>query len=250
MGYPKSGVPALKGIALAMQRVAEDVSDRDAWALAKRLELLAEGDVYWDEVAAVEEVEPKELGIEYLYDLTVDEHHNYVANGILVSNCMGTIHSNSARETIVRLESPPMNVPRIMIPALDVIIMQVRFHSRKKGTIRRITEIAEVSGMEGESVQLNKLYKYDPAKDELVPTGVPSRTLNTLAHHTGMSVSELELEKEKRKLILEWMIERGIRGIDEVGYYIRQFYIDEDALLKRIETESSTEISEQIKNLV
>ncbi len=128
---------------------------------------------------------------------------------------MGTIHSNSARETIVRLESPPMNVPRIMIPALDVIIMQVRFHSRKKGTIRRITEIAEVSGMEGgESVQLNKLYKYDPAKDELVPTGgVPSRTLNTLAHHTGMSVSELELEKEKRKLILEWMIERGgIRG--------------------------------------
>ncbi|WP_297090379.1 CpaF family protein [Thermococcus sp.] len=164
--------------------------------------------------------------------------------------CMGTIHSNSARETIVRLESPPMNVPKIMIPALDIIIMQVRFHSRKKGTIRRITEIAEISGIEGESVQLNKLYKYDPAKDELIPTGVPSRTLNTLAHHTGMSISELEFEKEKRKIILDWMIEKGIRSIEKVGYYIRQFYIDEEALLKKIQVESSIETSRQIKNII
>nr|WP_206203856.1 CpaF family protein [Thermococcus sp. 21S9] len=164
--------------------------------------------------------------------------------------CMGTIHANSARETIVRLESPPMNVPRIMIPALDIIIMQVRFHSRKKGTIRRVTEIAEVSGIEGESIQLNKLYKYDPAKDELVPTGVPSRTLNTLAHHTGMSIKEIELEIEKRKIVLEWMIENGIRSIDKVGYYIRQFYIDEEGLMKKIEASSSIETSKQIQRMM
>ncbi|ACJ17165.1 type II/IV secretion system ATPase [Thermococcus onnurineus NA1] len=164
--------------------------------------------------------------------------------------CMGTIHANSARETIVRLESPPMNVPKIMIPALDIIIMQVRFHSRKKGTIRRITEIAEISGVEGENIQLNKLYKYDPAKDELVPTGVPSKTLNALAHHTGMSMAELELEKEKRKIILDWMVEQGIRGIEKVGYYIRQFYVDEEALFKKIEAESDVETSRQIRNLI
>jgi flagellar protein FlaI len=241
---------ALRGIALALQRVAEDVNDDEAWVQAKRLGLIAEGDVYWDEVVSVEEVEPKELGIEYLYDLTVEDDHNYVANGILVSNCMGTIHANSARETIVRLESPPMSVPRIMIPALDIIIMQVRFHSRRKGTIRRVTEIAEVSGIEGESIQLNKLYKYDPAKDELVPTGVPSRTINNLAHHTGMSIKEIELEIEKRKVVLEWMIENGIRSIDEVGYYIRQFYIDEEGLMKKISASSSGEFSKQVQRLM
>ncbi|RKX45846.1 MAG: secretion system protein, partial [Thermotogae bacterium] len=95
---------ALRGIALAFQQVAEDVGDKEAWTMAKRLQLIAEGDVYWDEVISVEEVDPEELGIKYLYDLTVEDDHNYVANGILVSNCMGTIHSNSARETIVRLE--------------------------------------------------------------------------------------------------------------------------------------------------
>jgi len=164
--------------------------------------------------------------------------------------CMGTIHANSARETIVRLESPPMNVPRIMIPALDVVLMLVRFHSRKKGTIRRVTEIAEVSGIEGESVQLNKLYKYDAAKDELVSTGVPSRFMNILSQHTGMTPMELELEKEKRKLVLDWMIERGIRSIEEVGHYIREFYMDPESFLKRIERESTVELSQRAQKLM
>ncbi|WP_297500881.1 ATPase, T2SS/T4P/T4SS family [Thermococcus sp.] len=237
---------ALKGIALAFQRIAGDIGDEDAWIMAKRLQLIAEGDVYWDEVVSVEEVSPEELGVEYLYDLTVEDDHNYVANGILVSNCMSTIHANSARETIIRLESPPMNVPRIMIPALDIIIMQVRFHSRKKGTVRRVTEIAEVSSLEAESVQLNQLFKYDPIKDELVPTGVPSKTLATLAKHTGLSMREIEDEIEKRKLILEWMVENGIRSIDKVGHYIRMFYIDQESLLKRVQAESSVEVSERI----
>ncbi len=163
--------------------------------------------------------------------------------------CMSTIHSNSARETIVRLESPPMEVPRIMIPALDIIIMQVKYHSRKRGTFRRITEIAEVSGMEGESIQLNKLYKYDPVKDELVSTEVPSRFMNELARHTGISMSELELEREKRQIILEWMMERGIRSIKDVSHYIKMFYIDEGALLSRIEREGTQEVRARIREL-
>ena len=241
---------ALRGIALALQQVAKDIGDEEAWVMAKRLQLIAEGDVYWDEVISVEEVDPKELGIEYLYDLTVEDDHNYVANGILVSNCMGTIHSNSARETIVRLESPPMSVPRIMIPALDVIIMQVRFNNRKKGTIRRITEIAEVSGIEGESVQLNTIYKYNPAKDELYPTGVPSRFLNQLAEHTGLTMEELLEERRKREVVLQWMVEKGIRSIEEVGHYIREFYIDQEELLRRIERDASIELTEKVRTVI
>ncbi|WP_042698217.1 ATPase, T2SS/T4P/T4SS family [Thermococcus sp. PK] len=241
---------ALRGIALALQQVAKDIGDEEAWVMGKRLQLIAEGDVYWDEVVSVEEVDPRELGIEYLYDLTVEDDHNYVANGILVSNCMGTIHSNSARETIVRLESPPMSVPRIMIPALDVIIMQVRFNNRKKGTIRRITEIAEVSGIEGESVQLNTIYKYNPAKDELYPTGVPSRFLNQLAEHTGLTMEELLEERLKREVVLQWMVEKGIRSIEEVGHYIREFYIDHEELLRRIERDASIELTEKVRTVI
>jgi len=164
--------------------------------------------------------------------------------------CMGTIHSNSARETIVRLESPPMNVPRIMIPALDVIIMQVRFNNRKKGTIRRITEIAEISGIEGESVQLNTIYKYNPARDELYPTRVPSRVMNQLAEHTGLTTEELLEERLKREVVLQWMVEKGIRDIEEVGHYIREFYIDPEGIFAKIERDASIELSEKVRRVM
>ncbi len=65
-----------------------------------------------------------------------------------------------------------------------------------------------------------------------------------------MSVREIELEIEKRRLILEWMVEKGIRDIDKVGYYIRQFYIDEEWLLNKISAESDVETSKQIQALM
>jgi flagellar protein FlaI len=40
--------------------------------------------------------------------------------------CMGTVHANSAKETIVRLTSPPMEVPSLMLSGIDFIIIQKR----------------------------------------------------------------------------------------------------------------------------
>ncbi len=42
---------------------------------------LANSDIFWDEI-----VEIKELGIEDVYDMTVDEVHNFIANDIIVHN--------------------------------------------------------------------------------------------------------------------------------------------------------------------
>lgn len=47
----------------------------------QRLRDLAESDVYWDEVVSIEP-----LGMEQVYDLTVPETHNFVANDICVHN--------------------------------------------------------------------------------------------------------------------------------------------------------------------
>jgi replicative DNA helicase len=44
---------------------------------------LAESDVYWDEVVSI-----NELGIEDVYDATVENVHNFVANGIVVHNSL------------------------------------------------------------------------------------------------------------------------------------------------------------------
>lgn len=60
----------------------------------------------------------------------------------------GTLHSNDARETITRLTNAPMSVPNIMISAIDFIIMQNRIYRSDGVSFRRISEVAEVSGIE------------------------------------------------------------------------------------------------------
>lgn len=47
----------------------------------QQLQTLAQSDVFWDEIASIEE-----LGIEDVYDATVENVHNFVANDIIVHN--------------------------------------------------------------------------------------------------------------------------------------------------------------------
>ncbi len=131
--------------------------------------------------------------------------------------CMGTVHANDARETLVRLTNPPMDVPGVMLSALDLIITQKKIHDRRKGTIRRVTEVAEVTGVLEGKPQLVYLYEWDPVTDQIKPTGVPSNYLRTLERYTGLSHAELVEEMNKRKQFLEKLVEKGIRDIHSVS---------------------------------
>lgn len=146
----------------------------------------------------------------------------------------GTLHSNTARETITRLVNPPMNVPNIMIPALDFIIMQNRMYRPQGGSIRRITEVAEVVGMEEGNVQLNRVFEWNNVTDKVEYVGIASQTVRAIADLRGVSVTEVEEEIEKRRLVLEFMADKGIRAIEEVGNYINEYYRDSDELLERV----------------
>ena len=151
--------------------------------------------------------------------------------------CMGTVHSNSAAETITRLTEAPMTVPQIMIPALDVIVMQQRIYHRQKGQIRRVTEVAEVTGLEGDKPQLSRIFKWNPRADAVESTGVPSKIKRTIAEFSGMSGNDIEIEIEKRAAVLEWMKRQGIRNIFEVGRVIQEYYRDPVGTLKRVRAE-------------
>ena len=149
------------------------------------------------------------------------------------NGCLGTLHANTARETITRLTSAPMNVPKIMIPSLDFIFMQNRF-SYKGKTVRRITEIAEVVGIENGEVKINIIYEWDPRDDTIKPTGVPCVLKNKIAELRGVSLKEVDAEIERRKRVLEYMVENNLRSIKDVGRIIREYYVNAERLLQEI----------------
>jgi pilus assembly protein CpaF len=96
-----------------------------------------------------------------------------------------TVHANSPRDALARLETLvlmagmdlPLKVVRQQIAsAVDVIVQQTRL---KDGS-RKVTAITEVAGMEGETVVLTDVFKFDQTSvttegkvlGELKPTGI------------------------------------------------------------------------------
>ncbi len=146
-----------------------------------------------------------------------------------------SLHANNSRECITRLTNEPMNVPLIMIPALDLILMQSRMSRGDKGSIRRITEITEIGGVTEDTVALNKIYEWDPGKDELKSTGTPSKLKQDLAKQLGITVKDITEEIEKRKLVLDYLVKENIRELSKVRNWVEDYYNNSENTLKKIE---------------
>jgi flagellar protein FlaI len=137
--------------------------------------------------------------------------------------CLGTVHANSPEETIIRLTSPPMNVPSIMMSGLDIIIVEHRYYDRKKGTIRRISEIAEVYGALEGNPKTQTVFQRDPARDELEKTLIDSKYLKTLQNFTGTPKDRIEAELNSRKTFLDSLVNQNIRSLSEVSLLANKF---------------------------
>lgn len=146
----------------------------------------------------------------------------------------GTLHSNDARETITRLTNAPMSVPNIMISAIDFIIMQNRIYRSDGVSFRRISEVAEVSGIEEGVIQLNKIFGWDPQSDTIKNVGITSKTLTEIANVSGNSLNSLYDEIKNREIVLQHMVDQNIRSIRDVSTVLEMYYLDSQKVLNRI----------------
>jgi len=146
----------------------------------------------------------------------------------------GTLHSNDARETITRLTNAPMSVPNIMISAIDFIIMQNRIYRPDGVSFRRISEVAEVSGIEEGVIQLNKIFEWDPQSDTIKNVGITSKTLTEIANVSGNSLNSLYDEIKNRESVLQHMVDWNIRSIRDVSTVLEMYYLDPQKVLNRI----------------
>lgn len=151
--------------------------------------------------------------------------------------CLATIHANSAKEGITRLESHPMNVPAIMIPALDIIIAQRK--QMEHGMLRRkVFEVMEVAGREGDNILTNTLFRYDSKKAMLEVKILNGRIIEELSRQTNLSIKEIDDEIEKREKILEVVAGSNLNSSD-THEFIQLYYRDEDAALDWLKSKSS-----------
>lgn len=146
----------------------------------------------------------------------------------------GTLHSNDARETITRLTNPPMSVPKIMIQAIDFIIMQNRIYTPSGVSFRRISEVAEVVGIEENTIQLNKIFQWNPERDTIDNVGITSNALVQIGKLSGRSITDMHNEIENRKIVLKHMLNHNILSVSGVNNVIKLYYKNPRKVLNKI----------------
>lgn len=145
---------------------------------------------------------------------------------------MGTIHASSARDIINRLQHSPMNVPKDIIPVIDVMILISQVFEVGKPT-RKITQISEIAGIETQ-ILLSDLYKFD-YKTHKAAQILPSVTYrDTVCGLLNISPSDLLAEENVRANILYAMNKAGLRDIVSINKMVKEYYEDPEQALKKL----------------
>ncbi len=142
-----------------------------------------------------------------------------------------TMHAGGIDAAIHRLESEPLNVPRTMLQALDVISVQSLTH-RGQDRVRRCREIVELTGIDPITGNLlvNTVFEYDPVADTFSYSG-RSRIFDEIMEYRGWDREQLETELQNRRRVLLAMHEQGIRDFREVSRVIQAYAIDPERVL-------------------
>ncbi len=136
--------------------------------------------------------------------------------------CMGTLHASTPRETVMRLENEPMNIPNALINLIDVFVVMRRF--KVDGQIKRVVgELAETGGMEKNTVLLGSLWSYDLPKHEFLEPGGGGTYRDRLSQISGRSSRELVEELKRRVRLVDALSEKGITDIQQVTRFCRKY---------------------------
>ncbi len=137
----------------------------------------------------------------------------------------GTFHANTANETVLRLNSSPIEIPKITLSALGLIVIQHR--DRKTG--KRVTlQIAEVDKDGNENVIL----QYDQKTQKHKFKNKPKAITQKLDEFNGIDENEFYASLKERALILQFLAKSNLNTIEEVGKYINMYYKDKKQLFE------------------
>lgn len=129
-----------------------------------------------------------------------------------------TLHANNVSETIDRLTNPPIDVPKNLLRALSLIVVQNR--NRKSG-YRRTLEIAEVLS----TGDPNVVMRYDVKADRLVEINPSSELIRTLYLYTGMTQKDISKDLYEKVNLLKWLVDNNVDDVNQVGSFFRKYYV-------------------------
>ncbi len=139
-----------------------------------------------------------------------------------------TFHAGSVTKVIQRFTGHPINIPKTFMDNLDVVLIQMAVE-RKGKRLRRVLSIDEIEGYnkEVDGIMSRKAFEWNPVDDtHIFKANRNSYILEQrIAKNAGYAdVMEIYDEFDRRKHILERMVEEKIFDYYEVVQFIWTFY--------------------------
>jgi type IV secretory pathway ATPase VirB11/archaellum biosynthesis ATPase len=150
-----------------------------------------------------------------------------------------TMHAETVDAAIGRLTNPPINVPKQMITALDIICIQnqIRFTDEDGNQInvRRNEETREIVSLrENGQFENRRPFQWDAETDTFIESLEDSHVLERVANENGWTPKDKREELEQREEVLEYMLENNIREFDYVTNIIQAYMVDSEKIITEV----------------
>ena len=146
-----------------------------------------------------------------------------------------TVHADSVPSLVHRLENKPIDIPRVLLPALEACAIQIqtRINGRR---VRRTKQIVEIVGIDPNSLEVitNEVFRWNVANDDFIFSG-KSYVLEKIMVKINYSQDEMRRELRTRTRILEWTVLNDIRKADQVSQIITEYYVRPHEILARVD---------------
>jgi len=148
-----------------------------------------------------------------------------------------TFHADDVQAMVHRLENDPINLPRALIAALDLVLLQAQV---KVGTdmTRRVKGLIEIVGTDPETNELitNSAYTWNPADDTFNYSG-HSYIFEKVALARNWTQRRMEQEVKRRLDVFTYMKKADIKNYRDVAKLVSGYYRDPDSIVKMVREE-------------
>ena len=145
-----------------------------------------------------------------------------------------TMHADSVRSMVNRLENPPINCPRILLTALNFVIVQT--HARvKDAQVRRIKQMVEIIGFEPETNELitNTVFEWDQASDKFIYKG-HSFLFDKIQEIKNLTHDEMMEEFNRRVEIVNHFVAKDMTDFIDLAKIVVSYYKEPEETLAKI----------------
>ncbi len=152
-----------------------------------------------------------------------------------------TIHAENVETVEKRLLTKPMNIPPMLIPMMNVVVLIGRTKIRDI-VVRRVLDVSEITGVDNKTgrATFTKIYEWNNESDSFIfsaKSASESYIFKKITELRYISMEDLLSELNKREHILKWMAHKNIKNYDDVADIVRKYYLNPNEVCNRARLE-------------